>query len=243
MFIVPRIAVVDDQSDFLDDICQYISEFYYRRGISCKIDKFTKAELLLYEIKEDMHYDIYFLDIEMPKINGLELAKKIRDVDNDRYLVFITSHMKFALNGYDFFAYQYISKDNLNKKLESTLISLQSRFEIDKEKFYQICTKYRYEKILYKDLYFIYKEEKNSIFVTKNGSIAMRETLKNVYKGLDSREFIFIDRGYIVNIVHIMRLSQNMIFLRNNQNIKVSRTYAEKVKNCIHEYWKEHSVK
>ena len=71
----------------------------------------------------------------------------------------------------------------------------------------------------------------------------MRETLKNVYKGLDSREFIFIDRGYIVNIVHIMRLSQNMIFLRNNQNIKVSRTYAEKVKNCIHEYWKEHSVK
>ena len=143
MFIVPRIAVVDDQSDFLDDICQYISEFYYRRGISCKIDKFTKAELLLYEIKEDMHYDIYFLDIEMPKINGLELAKKIRDVDNDGYLVFITSHMKFALNGYDFFAYQYISKDNLNKKLESTLISLQSRFEIDKEKFYQICTKYR----------------------------------------------------------------------------------------------------
>lgn len=240
---VPRIAVVDDQSDVLDNICQYIAKFYYKRGIPSQIDPFEKSELLLYEIDENMLYDIYFLDIEMPEINGLELARHIRSVDNDGYIVFITSHMKFVLNGYDYYAYQFISKDNIYKKLESTLDSIQKRLEIDTEKYYQICTNYRYEKILYKDLYYIYKEEKNSVFVTKSGNIIIRETLKNIYKSLDSKEFIFVDRGYIVNIVHIMRLSQNLIFLRNNQRLKVSRTYSDKVKDCIHEYWKEHSIK
>lgn len=238
---MPRIAIVDDQIEYLENISQFITKYYFKNGISCTIDTFSKAQLLLYEMEENMTYDIYLLDIEMPEVDGLVLAEKIRKRDNEGYIIFITSHMRFLMNGYDYFAYQYIPKNNLKQKLVPTLNALQKRLEIDKEKFYQICTNHRYEKILYKDIYYVYKQEKNAVFVTENGNISIRETLKNIYKDLEKNEFILIDRGYIVNIVHIMRLYQNIIYLRNNQTLKVSRTYAEQVKKRIHSYWKEHS--
>lgn len=237
---MPRIAIVDDEEDYLKEISISINNFLFNQGISCKIDTFSRAELLIYEIKDNMCYDIYLLDIEMPNINGLELAKKVREYDKEGYLIFVTSHLQFLMKGYDFFAYQYIMKSALKQKLIPTIATLQKRMEIDKEKFYQICTNYRYEKILYRDLYYIYKESKNAIFVTKNGMIVIRETLKNIYKGLNKNEFILIDRGYIVNIVHIIKINSNIILLRNGDTLKISRTYTEKVKECIHSYWKEH---
>lgn len=237
---MPRISVVDDQCDCLNEISVIISNFYFKYGISCKIDTFPKPELLLFEIKESMHYDIYILDIEMPKINGLELAGKIRQIDSEGYIIFITSHLEFMMEGYDYNAYQYIPKGKMKEKLPITLKSLQKRLEIDTEKYYQISTNYRYEKILYKDLFYVYKDQKNAVFVTRNEKISIRETLKNIYKQLEKKEFILIDRGYIVNIVHIMRISQNNIFLRNNERLKISRTYADKVKESIHNCWKEH---
>lgn len=239
---MPRIAIVDDEEAYLKYIRNVIYDFYFGQGISCRIDTFLKAELLMYEIKENMYYDIYLLDIEMPKINGLELAHQIREYDGDGYLIFITSHSQFIMKGYDYFAYQYIMKDALNEKLIPTIANIQKRLEIDKEKFYQICTNHRYEKILYKDLYYIYKESKNAIFVTKKGMTAIRETLKNVYKSLDKSEFMLIERGYIVNIVHIMKINKNIIYLRNGDTLKISRSYTEKVKENIHYYWKEHKL-
>lgn len=217
-------------------------KFYFKNGIPYVVNTFSNAQLLLYEMEEKLYFDIYLLDIEMPGINGLSLAEKIRSMDDAGYIVFITSHLKFLINGYDYFAYQFIPKNNLKKKLISTLESLQKRLDIEEEKFYQICTNHRYEKILYKDIYYVYKDEKYAIFVTQNGNIPIRETLKNIYKDLEQKEFIFIDRGYIVNVVHIMSLYKNTIYLRNSKNLKISRTYTEEVKKRIHTYWKEHTT-
>lgn len=238
---MPVIAIVDDQKEYLKEISAYVRNFYFEQGLPYRIDTFFKAELLIYELQDGKYYDVYLLDIEMPEINGLELARQIRNYDMEGYLVFITSHMKFLLKAYDYYAYQYIPKNDLKKKLISTLSSLQKRIEIDRENAYLICTNNRYEKILYKDLYYIFKDRKNVVFVTDKEEIYVRDTLKNVFKKLDPREFIWADRGYIVNIVHIMRLKQNTLYLRNGDSISVSRTYTELVKESIHCYWKEHS--
>lgn len=95
------------------------------------MNTFSNAQLLLYEMEEKLYFDIYLLDIEMPGINGLSLAEKIRSMDDAGYIVFITSHLKFLINGYDYFAYQFIPKNNLKKKLISTLESLQKRLDIE----------------------------------------------------------------------------------------------------------------
>lgn len=128
---MPRIAIVDDQEEYLEEICNLIEKFYFKNGIPYVVNTFSNAQLLLYEMEEKLYFDIYLLDIEMPGINGLSLAEKIRSMDDAGYIVFITSHLKFLINGYDYFAYQFIPKNNLKKKLISTLESLQKRLDIE----------------------------------------------------------------------------------------------------------------
>lgn len=238
---MPLVAAVDDQGEYLKIISDYVSRFYHEKGIPYRIDTFTKAELLIFELQEGKYYDVYLLDIEMPEMNGLDLAKQIRNYDSEGYLIFITSHMKFLLKAYDYYAYQYIPKTDLKSKLFSTLNSLQKRIETDTENAYFVHTNNRYEKILYRSLYYIYKEGKNVVFVTESENIYVRDTLKNVYKKLEIKDFVWADRGYIVNIVHIMRLRNGVLYLRNGDTINVSRTYIEAVKESIHNYWKEYS--
>ena len=187
-----RIAIVDDEEEYLEEMRHDINDFYFKQGISCNIDTYSKAELLIYELQEKAYYDIYLLDIEMPQIDGLELAHYIRKLDKVGYLIFITFHAQFGLKGYDYHAYQYIMKLDLKQKLIPTIASIQQILDIEKENFYQIYTNFRYEKIPYKDLYYIYKENKNTIFVTNRGRISIRETLKNVFKKLEGKEFIFV---------------------------------------------------
>lgn len=102
---MPRIAIVDDQEEYLEEICNLIEKFYFKNGIPYVVNTFSNAQLLLYEMEEKLYFDIYLLDIEMPGINGLSLAEKIRSMDDAGYIVFITSHLKFLINGYDYFAY------------------------------------------------------------------------------------------------------------------------------------------
>ncbi|ANU78237.2 LytR/AlgR family response regulator transcription factor [Blautia pseudococcoides] len=233
-----NIAIVDDDEEYLQEIQSIIKKFCYKKNILCNVNAFTCAQLLLYEIDEQKNYDIYFLDIEMSEVNGLELAKKIRKQDRISYIIFITSYIKYSLNAFDYNAYQYIMKSQIKQKLWYTLESIWKRMEEDKREYYTIITQNRYGKILFKDIFYIFKQQKYVIFKTRYNDVTLRDTLKNVYANLDSTEFIYIDKGYIVNIFHIMRLEHNIIFLRNGEELKVSRTYRDSVKEKIHQHWK-----
>ena len=89
---MPRIAIVDDQEEYLEEICNLIEKFYFKNGIPYVVNTFSNAQLLLYEMEEKLYFDIYLLDIEMPGINGLSLAEKIRSMDDAGYIVFITEY-------------------------------------------------------------------------------------------------------------------------------------------------------
>ena len=83
---MPRIAIVDDQEEYLEEICNLIEKFYFKNGIPYVVNTFSNAQLLLYEMEEKLYFDIYLLDIEMPGINGLSLAEKIRSMDDAGYI-------------------------------------------------------------------------------------------------------------------------------------------------------------
>ena len=105
-----KIAIVDDSRAYIELITDVLTKESGCTEDHFEIDSFQKASSLLYELEDGNDYDIYFLDIEMPEMNGLELAREIREKNEDAYLIFITSHMEFAIDGYEVEAYQYILK-------------------------------------------------------------------------------------------------------------------------------------
>ena len=175
----------------------------------------------------------------MPQMNGLDLAKKIRASAQATYLVFITSYLQYAVEGYEVKAFSYIPKNLLEEKLEATLLGIFGEMQEKNEKYYFVETNSRFERIEYKEIIDVYKNNKNAVFVLKDREVPVRKTLQEVFLQLDSEEFICIERGYIVNIEHIIKLENKEITLRNGKKFQVGRTHIREVKETIHGYWRD----
>lgn len=234
-----KIAVVDDSEEMLAIICKYVVD--NKEGIFCECTAFKNSQKLLDVLEGRRQFDIYFLDIEMPGMGGLELAREIRRIQSNAYIVFITSHTDFVLTSYDLSikAYHYIMKDRMEEKIAEVIKAIADEAEEKKEDFYIIQNKLRYEKLKITDIIYIYKEGKNSVFVLRDNVCRERKALGKVMKQLDRPEFIFIDSGRAVNIRYIRRIEGNNIFLINGAELYVSSSNMRKVKSKISCYWRD----
>ena len=105
-----NIAFVDDNKEFLELINKLIHSYIVSKKIYCKVEFYQNPELLYLDFTEKKKFDICFLDIEMPQMNGIELAYKIRENDKLVRVVFLTSHKEFIRVGYKVKAFDFISK-------------------------------------------------------------------------------------------------------------------------------------
>lgn len=230
-----KIAIVDDEKEMLDIIQTVVLEM--KENVVCNV--FQKAMNLLEQIEDGKQFDVYFLDVEMPQITGLDLAKHIRKVQNSAYIVFISSYEKFVLKSYDtdIKAYYYILKEQMKDKIPIVLSEISKELELRKEDYYIILNKMRYEKFKIMDIIYIYKENKNSVFVTKEGVFKERKALGIVIRDLNKAEFLFVDSGRALNIKYIKRIEKNVIFLDDEIKIYSSQINIRRLKKDMIEYW------
>lgn len=186
-----------------------------------------------------MNPDIYILDIEMEEINGLQVAAEIRKRSSEAYILFVTSHTQYAIDAFDVHAFKYILKSQIADKLEIALEEIEEKLSIEKRLYYIVNTKERHEKIYYKDIYYIYKERKNSVVVKKEDRICTRHSIRQIYDELNAEQFIYIDRGCVVNIIHVMKIYGNEIYMRNGERLPISRRNINEVKRRVHAYWRD----
>ena len=103
-----------------------------------------------------------------------------------------------------------------------------------------IQTKTTFKRLLLKDILYIQKNGKNSIFVTLNGQVKLRKSLKEIYPELNHNEFIYIDKSCIVNIIHIMQIKNGEIILRNKESLSISRSHIQPTQKLISTFWGNH---
>ena len=103
-----KIAVVDDEKVYIDQIQEYIRQYSAEKKREIQTETFCDGSALLENYSP--RFDIILLDIEMGKLNGMETAREIRKKDQDVVLVFITNMAQYAINGYDVGALDYVLK-------------------------------------------------------------------------------------------------------------------------------------
>ena len=103
-----RIAIADDDAAFLAKIEKYIQKYQKENGEDIQLTAFSDAKELIEGYSPV--YDIVILDIEMPGMNGMEAAEKIRQADEDVVLMFITNMIQYAIRGYSVGALDFVMK-------------------------------------------------------------------------------------------------------------------------------------
>ena len=154
--------------------------------------------------------DIFFLDIQMNKLTGMDLARWIRKENDTSEIIFVTSLVNYIQEGYTVRAYRYLLKPINYEDLRSHLLSCISDITKKRENFMIIENK----GIIYK------------VLINKILYIEVRKKDLTIYT------FFRCHKGYLINMEHIEIIHKNTVFI-NNQEIPVSKHRISNLKTKL----------
>lgn len=242
-----KIAVIDDEPQMQKAIENCISDFVreeHKKEIEVRMYSSANEFLNLVSEQEGMIPDILFTDIQMQDMDGVELGKTMRKLCPNLYIVFITAYENYAVESYKMEAYQYILKEDMEYRLPPVIQQLVEKVERERKEFLIIKNGIEKVKVYYKDIIYIYKSKgtKYVNYVTTSGVLRERSSLEQVETKIQSQGgsmFLYVERGYVVNMKQISRISGSSIYLENGCEVQVSRAKLAEVKRAINHFWRE----
>ncbi|UUV14616.1 LytR/AlgR family response regulator transcription factor [Clostridioides difficile] len=209
-----------------DDITQitFLRECILKslEGISSQIElfEFNSGEELLESNLESI--DIFFLDIKMLKLTGMDVAKIIRETNDTSEIIFITSIVDYIQEGYKVRAYRYLLKPIDFGDLNESILSCISDIIKRRENFMLIENKGIINKILINSIMYIEVRKKVLTIHTKNDTYYTKNSMDKIELELEKYNFFRCHKSYLINLKYIQFICKNAVVI-NNEDIPVSK--------------------
>lgn len=232
-----RLALCDDDLHFLQSLRQAVDQWFSESQTPSFCSEFPSGKELLSAL-ETTHFDIFFLDIEMPEIDGMQLAKQVRDTLSDAVIIFLTSHDEFAPDGYRVQALRYLSKQTWKKYLSEALSAAMAQLEKQEAGSLAVSHYGNILRIPYRDILYIRHISRYCQIVTRAGKTVQDDRgIKKLFEIIGNERFVFIDRGAFINLDHIQRIENGQAVMTNGDLLPISRRLLPRVKFTINRYY------
>lgn len=222
-----NIAIVDDDVGYRSQINEFIQMFAKESGEEFGVSLFGSGMDFVTDYKP--LYDIAFLDIEMPLMDGMSTARRIRQVDGRICIVFVTRMAKYAIEGYEVNAVDFVVKPlkyfNFRDKLKKALRFVASHKENE------VVIKYdgSYFRLPVSEIYYVEKDKNYLIYHTARGEIRERGSMEDAEKQLSASGFSLCNSGCIVNLRLIKQVTQTEVIV-NGEALPLSRRRIKEFK-------------
>ena len=226
-----RIAICDDEEIYRVQLKTVLDRLLVNDEYD--IDTFSDGNILCGAFSE-CPYDLVFLDIEMPSVDGITLAKRIRSVSESVFIVFLTSHIEYALEGYEVNALRYLTKPVDINKLKDVIKHVQEK----QKKARQIIIREDGEEIVIDvgDVIYMEAMDKNVRIVTSGGEFVTRYNIGDYEEELKNDGFFRIHRGYLISLSKIKKLVKNDVVMEGDTALPVSRSNLKPLKDAFYSY-------
>ncbi len=235
-----RIAICDEEHGFCQRLEVYISNCMKNDGISYHIDTFNQGERFAALGIGMAQYTVVFLDVKMSKLDGIDIARKIRKISKEIFVVFVTANENYALEGYKVDAVRYILKgaenlqNEINECMNAIIEKLNYQIVRKQFKFSEGTREIALDRLLYIEsrlhkLEFHVAEDEMKIYT-------MYEVLNKVANELENDNFIRIHQSYLVNLKYIKAVQRYKVILDNGVELMIPKVRYMMVKDRFWEY-------
>lgn len=220
-----NIAILDDEVQYAQDTKVMVQEFFDRKDIEImRFDVFYEGEALL---KSKTAYDVLFLDIEVGKENGIEIAKKLRVHYPDMIIIVITSYLKYSMEGYKIQAARYLLKPVAKALLFSELDEVLSVY--DHGSYVVARDGTVSQRIRRSDIYYVESYGRKVCIHTRSEAFISKESFHTWVQQLDSSMFVECYKGILVHVRQIKAIQKETLLLDNEQILPLARRRVEEV--------------
>lgn len=232
-----RIAIVEDEQPFADQLVEYITRFSkeYQTEIQCQHFKSSVSFLSSYQ----PIWDLLLLDIEMPNMNGLMLAHKVREIDQNILLIFITKVAKYAMAGYEVAALDYVLKPVNYYAFFMKLRRVLSLLETKQKNHLIIQGNGFVRKIPVETIRYIDVLGHTISYHTPQGIISSTgaKSIRKLESELLPDGFCKCNQCYLVNLRYIQSVEKDTAVLTDGECLNISRNRKKPFMQALLDFW------
>ena len=215
-----KIAVLEDNENDLSKMERFLSQFSREKGLRFEIDIYRNGAVLLEQYNSS--HDLLILDIDVPSVNGMDVARKIRETDGDVTIFFTTNLTQFAVEGYEVNALDYMVKPFdyylFSRKMEKILVHAEK----SENKSILLNNRGTYQKLPVQEIQYVEVLGHKLSYHTQKGVYEIRGTIREAEEELGRYHFVRCNNCFLVNLRNILSIEGNKVMLPGKE-LQISR--------------------
>ena len=224
-----KILICDDEQQYIDKLKIHIEEFMQCRSANFEIHT-ANDPMSIVNGKEI--YQLAFLDIQMNELDGISLAKVLKERNNKIVVFFVTSYNVYQDDAMDLRAFRFFEKPYNADRLYSGLEKAMEYIDESYIDFY-IYTNNEHKKILIDDVIYVERGNRQVTLVTSKGNYTTRETFDEWCEILQNSFFYKVHKSFIINLHYVTSYKYSEVFIQNNIRIPI----ASRRQSDFHKFW------
>lgn len=234
-------AIVDDEAVEAEELKKYLEEYFRERDIECSVSLFS--DVLFFLSNYHFEFDCIFMDYDMPGLNGMVGSKKLRNLDPNVPIVFVTKMEQYAVSGYEVNAVEYMLKPYEKERFLRMISHVENIIQRNTQKQGSIIlsTQEVSVKIPYASLYYVEVDKHNMLYHTERGIYTVRGSMVATKERLPSDLFALCNSGYLVNLAHVSFIGLNYVQVGDDKLV-ISRAKKKGFIEAMHKFISGESV-
>lgn len=230
-----KVAICDDEIGICNHLESYIEKYMEAHYISTEVDVFYTGETLCDYLEGNNEIDLIFLDIELPKANGVEVGQFVRNKLKDEVtdIIYISSKTSYALDLFKCRPLDFIIKPLSYEKIENILDVAIKRSGIKSKTFEFQCEGVIKKILLQQILYFRSDNKKIHIITCSGEEKVFNGKLIDVRDKVPATAFLQIHKSYLINCDYVSEYKYEWVKMVNHDILNISKAHRKDVKGAL----------
>ena len=228
-----RIAILEDEAPVREDLAGYLRRYTRQYGTKFEVSLFADGDEILEDYRPN--WDIILLDVEMPRLDGMTTAERIRKLDSEVILIFITNMAQYAIRGYAVDAMDYILKPVPYFAFSQQLQKAIRRLEKRAKAYLMVPVEGGFRRVDLSGVYYLESVGHKVRLYTEEEELTVPGSLKQYEEMLADKQFARCNSGYLVNLAQVRGMQDGMVLV-GPHSLQISRPRRKAFVEALTDY-------